>query len=104
MMLRVTMTASPIRRMGTSLDGWRESSRRRLIAGVGRVRRARPIDCLGPLVDGFCSDTLSLKQQDAECDEDEGQQPSSGEGFLQEKESNEQHDAHLDCRDQGRLR
>jgi hypothetical protein len=32
----------PIRRMGTSVeDGWRESSRRRLIAGVGRGSRTR---------------------------------------------------------------
>jgi hypothetical protein len=33
---------SPTRRMGTSVgDGWPESNRRRLIAGVGRVGRAR---------------------------------------------------------------
>src|SRR5262245_30434206 len=71
-MLSMRVTTSPIRRIDTSKwDGCGKSSRRRLIAGTGRVRRARPIDCLGPLVDGYCSDTLSLKQQDAECDEDQ---------------------------------
>src|SRR5262249_58712210 len=39
--LRLRTTASPIRHMGTSVrDGWRESSRRRRIAGVGRGGQA----------------------------------------------------------------
>jgi hypothetical protein len=37
-------TANPIRRMGTPRDnGWRESSRRWLLAGAGRVGQARAI-------------------------------------------------------------
>ena len=57
---------------------------------------------LDSLIHGDCSDALPLKHPNAECDEDQSQQSSNGKGFLQEHESNEQDDAHLCCRDQGR--
>ena len=49
-----------------------------------------------------CSDALSLEYQNTERDEDQRQQPSNAERFLQEHEPNKQDDAHLCCRDDGR--
>ena len=46
-----------------------------------------------------CSDALSLEYQNAEYYEDQRQQPSNAERFLQEHEPNKQDDAHLGCCD-----
>ena len=46
-----------------------------------------------------CSDALSLEYQNAEYDEDQRQQPSNAERFLQEHEPNKQDNAHLGCCD-----
>src|SRR5262245_47217150 len=96
--LTARTTTNPIRRMNhLGRDGWRESSRGLRVAGAGRVCGAR----LNHLVRSstvLCSDALSLEHQNAKYDENQRQQPSNAERFLQEHEPNKQDDAHLSRR------